>query len=94
MPYVGEDPFLYILDSWGGQTKQELYDKKFKDSNDLPTCTLKVIPPKCTPICQPCDVYFHRQKDGPRQQAFSQVLATGPVCIYTPLNLSPSVPRV
>ena len=25
------------------------------------TCTIKVIPPKCTPLCQPCDVYFYRQ---------------------------------
>jgi hypothetical protein len=25
------------------------------------TSTVKVIPPKRTPMCQPCDVYFYRQ---------------------------------
>ena len=25
------------------------------------TCTVKIIPSKCTPLCQPCDVYFYRQ---------------------------------
>lgn len=35
--------------------------ERVKDDNDLPTCTLKVIPPKCISICQPCDVYFYRQ---------------------------------
>lgn len=24
-------------------------------------CTLKIIPPKCTPLCQPCDVYFYKR---------------------------------
>lgn len=33
----------------------------FTDGAGLSTCTVKVIPPKCTPICQPCDVYFYRQ---------------------------------
>ncbi|XP_076667942.1 uncharacterized protein LOC143368768 [Andrena cerasifolii] len=62
-PYVGRDKFLLILDSWGGQTNPSLYDSKFRDptSNNTPTCTLKVIPPKCTPLCQPCDVYFFRR---------------------------------
>jgi hypothetical protein len=28
-----------------------LYDEKFVDENDEPTCSLKIIPPKCTPLC-------------------------------------------
>lgn len=61
MPYVQEEPFLLLIDSWGGQTNPQLYDELFQDANRLPTCTLKVIPPKCTPLVQPCDVYFYRQ---------------------------------
>lgn len=53
--------FLLLIDSWGGQTKPEIYDEIFQDEEKLPTCTVKVIPPKCTPIVQPCDVYFYRQ---------------------------------
>jgi hypothetical protein len=53
--------FLLILDSWGGQINPALYDEKFVDENDVPTCSLKIIPPKCTPLCQPCAVYFYRQ---------------------------------
>jgi len=60
-PYVGEQPFLLIIDSWGGQTNPELYDDIFQDNEKSPTCTIKVIPPKCTPLVQPCDVYFYRQ---------------------------------
>ncbi|GFT34770.1 hypothetical protein TNCV_618121 [Trichonephila clavipes] len=44
------------------------YDKDFvlntdqTDDKGIPTCTMKVIPPKCTtPLVQPCDVYFYRQ---------------------------------
>lgn len=59
--YVGKENFLLLIDSWGGQTKLEIYDEIFQDDTKLPTCTVKVIPPKCTPIVQPCDVYFYRQ---------------------------------
>lgn len=60
-PYVKTKPFLYIIDSWSGQTSSVLRQMKFKDEGGLPTCTLSIIPPKCTPFCQPCDVYFYRQ---------------------------------
>jgi hypothetical protein len=60
-PYVKKDKFLLILDSWGGQINPAIYDEKFVDENDEPTCSLKIIPPKCTPLCQPCDVYFYKQ---------------------------------
>nr|XP_034196479.1 uncharacterized protein LOC117612002 [Osmia lignaria] len=59
-PYVQKNPFLYITDSWAGQTNPALYEQ-FKDENEQPTCTFKVIPPKCTSLCQPCDIYFYRQ---------------------------------
>lgn len=61
LPYVKQKKFLFIIDSWGGQTDQLLYDHVFVDERKACTCTIKVIPPKCTPICQPCDVYFYRQ---------------------------------
>ncbi|GFY70869.1 HTH CENPB-type domain-containing protein [Trichonephila inaurata madagascariensis] len=60
-PYVEKENFLLLVDSWRGQTKPEIYDEVFQDDYKLPTCTLKIIPPKCTPIVQPCDVYFYRQ---------------------------------
>ncbi|XP_044580607.1 uncharacterized protein LOC123262454 isoform X2 [Cotesia glomerata] len=61
MPYVQKNKFLLIIDSWTGQVKPELYDEIFQDDKKMPTCTFKVIPPKCTPLVQPCDVYFCRQ---------------------------------
>ncbi|XP_017882744.1 uncharacterized protein LOC108626532 isoform X1 [Ceratina calcarata] len=61
LPYVGTEKFLLIIDSSGGQTNPVLYDEIFSDNVGLPSCTVKVIPPKCTAICQPCDVYFYRQ---------------------------------
>lgn len=60
-PYVKTEKFLLLIDSWGGQTKPELYDEIFLDDDNMPTCTIKVIPPKCTHLVQPCDVYFYRQ---------------------------------
>lgn len=60
-PYVQENKFLLLIDSWGGQTNPQLYDELFQDEEGLPTCSIKVIPPKCTPLVQPCDVYFYRQ---------------------------------
>jgi len=61
LPYVKENKFLLLIDSWGGQTNPGMYDEIFKDDRKIGTCTIKVIPPKCTPMCQPCDVYFYRQ---------------------------------
>lgn len=61
LPYVTDKKFLLIIDSWGGHTNPGLYDNIFEDKKGNATCTLKVIPPKCTPLCQPCDVYFYRQ---------------------------------
>lgn len=60
-PYVGENGFMLMVDSWTGQTNLEMYDEIFVDSESLPTCTVKVIPGKCTSMCQPLDVYFYRQ---------------------------------
>ncbi|GFW78911.1 HTH CENPB-type domain-containing protein [Trichonephila clavipes] len=60
-PYVKEEKFIFLIDSWGGQTNPVLYDEIFTDDKGIPTCTMKVIPPKCTPLGQPCDVYFYRQ---------------------------------
>ena len=60
--YVGEENFLLLIDSWGGQTDQSMYDEMFQlDDEGFPKCTFKVIPPKCTPLVQPCAVYFYRQ---------------------------------
>ncbi|GFX69086.1 HTH CENPB-type domain-containing protein [Trichonephila clavipes] len=61
MPYVKEEKFLFLIDSWGGQTNPVLYDEIFTDDKGIPTCTMKVISSKCTPLVQPCDVYFYRQ---------------------------------
>jgi hypothetical protein len=60
-PYVKRDKFTLFLDSWGGQANPALNSEKFPDETDEPTCTLKIILPKCTPLCQPCDTYFYRQ---------------------------------
>ncbi|XP_046614245.1 uncharacterized protein LOC124302295 [Neodiprion virginianus] len=60
-PYVQNEKFLLLIDSWVEHTNPELYDEMFQDDKKLPTCTMKVIPPKCTPLVQPCDVYFYRQ---------------------------------
>ena len=58
---MGKEKFLLLIDSWGGQTKLEMYDEIFQDDDKMSTCTVKVIPTKCTPLIQPCDVYFYRQ---------------------------------
>jgi hypothetical protein len=60
-PSIKKNKFLLSIDSWGEQTNPAIYNKKFSEENDEPTCTLKIIPPKCTLLCQPCDVYFYRQ---------------------------------
>ena len=78
-PYVNNNKFLMIVDSWGGQTSPAIYDQKFIDENNLSTCTLKIIPPKCTPLCQPCDVYFYRQIKNyiARFQNYYELFTTG-----------------
>jgi hypothetical protein len=48
--YVKKDKFLLIIDSWGGQTNPAIYNEEFLDENDEPTCTLKIIPPKCVSL--------------------------------------------
>ena len=58
--YVENRPFVLILDSWSGHSKQTLYED-FKNENGESTCTLKIIPANYTPLCQPLDVYLHRQ---------------------------------
>lgn len=60
-PYVNKNKFLLIIDSCEGQTDPTLYDDIFEDETGRASCTIKVIPSKCTLICQPCDVYFYRQ---------------------------------
>lgn len=60
-PYVGNNPFLIIVDSWGGQKNIHMYNDNFTNHDNKVTCNLQIIPPKYTPICQPCDVYFYRQ---------------------------------
>lgn len=60
-PYVQENRFLLILDSWGGQTNEDLFDPYFADENGEPSCAIAVIPPLCAQYCQPCDVTFFRQ---------------------------------
>uniref|UniRef100_UPI001478BC9B LOW QUALITY PROTEIN: uncharacterized protein LOC117611452 n=1 Tax=Osmia lignaria TaxID=473952 RepID=UPI001478BC9B len=60
-PYVGNNPFLMIVDSWGGHKNIHMYNETFVNSENKPTCNVQIIPPKCTPICQPYDVYFYRQ---------------------------------
>jgi len=58
---VENNKFLLLIDSWGGQTDLTLYDDIFEDEEGRASCFTKIIPPKCTPLCQPCDVYFYRQ---------------------------------
>lgn len=55
--YVKNEEFLLIIDAWSGQVNTEMNDAIFSNDEDLPTCTLKVIPGKCTSTCQPLDVY-------------------------------------
>ena len=55
VPFVKDNKFTLILDSWGGQKDQDLY-AKFNGS-----CNLIVRQSCCTQYYQPLDVYFHRQ---------------------------------
>lgn len=61
LPYVKNNRFLLIIDSWKGQTNPSLHDEIFENEYGEATCTLKVIPLKCTPLCQSCNVFFYRQ---------------------------------
>ena len=47
--------FIYIADSWSGQTDQEIYENIFERK-----CKFISIPPHCTSLIQPLDVYFFR----------------------------------
>ena len=60
-PLWGKKIFFCVLTLGGGQAKPEIYDEIFNNDYNLPTCTIKVIPPKCMPLVLPCDVYFYRQ---------------------------------
>jgi hypothetical protein len=60
-PYVGENVFLLLVESWGGQADATIYDDTFGKQSGEVTCTVKVILPKCTPLCQPYHVYFYCQ---------------------------------
>lgn len=61
MPYTRNNAFLFIADSWGGQTDISSIKEVFTDSSGVCTASVEIIPPHCTPMCQPCDVYFFRQ---------------------------------
>jgi len=58
-PSVNGD-FIFIIDSWSGQTNRNIYDEHF-GSEGQHNCNLKIIPEKTTSICQPLDTTFHRQ---------------------------------
>jgi hypothetical protein len=60
-PYCKNEEFLLILDSWGGQTDIAHFNSIFTDNDGNCSSTVEIIPPHCTPYCQPCDVYFFRQ---------------------------------
>ncbi|KAL6416504.1 hypothetical protein ACFW04_013408 [Cataglyphis niger] len=37
-PYIGNNPFLFIVDFWGGQKNIQIYNEIFRDENNKPTC--------------------------------------------------------
>ena len=51
--YTGN--FVYIADSWNGQTDDNMYKELFENK-----CTFLQIPTHCTALIQPLDVYFFR----------------------------------
>lgn len=61
MEYCEKKEFLLIVDSWGGQTDTAHFNSVFTDDDGNCSSTIEIIPPHCTPYCQPCDVYFFRQ---------------------------------
>ena len=58
-PYDAGEP-VFLIKLMQRIKNTALYDTLYRDENDLPTCTLKIIPPKCTPLCQSCDLFFYR----------------------------------
>lgn len=60
-PYCKSNEFLLIIDSWGGQTDPGHFKNNFTNTNGDCNANVEIIPPHCTPYCQPCDVYFFRQ---------------------------------
>ena len=51
---VGNRKVLLLLDTWSGQTSEQLYSK-------MKHFQLEVIPKKTTPLVQPLDITFNRQ---------------------------------
>ncbi|OXA55840.1 hypothetical protein Fcan01_08843 [Folsomia candida] len=49
VPAVTKD-FLWILDSWTGQTNLQSYNKFFGENNGMPEITVKIIPEKCLEV--------------------------------------------
>lgn len=60
-PYVENKNFLLILDSWGGQKDPSLFHQRFTNEDGERNSSVEIIPPHCTPIAQPLDVFFFRQ---------------------------------
>ena len=52
-PFLKDDNCVLLLDSWPGQTDETVCQH--------PSLQLLIIPPKCTSLIQPLDVYFFRQ---------------------------------
>jgi hypothetical protein len=50
-----------IRDGTRGQANPRLYDEVFVKNDGETKCNLKLITPKYTPLCQPCDFYFYKQ---------------------------------
>jgi hypothetical protein len=55
-----KDDFLYLIDSWTGQTNLEMYTQRF-GIEGTPKCIVKRIPEKTTSLVQPLDTTFNRQ---------------------------------
>ncbi|CAF2838549.1 unnamed protein product, partial [Rotaria sp. Silwood2] len=53
-PAVGNEKVLLLLDTWGGQTDEQLYSK-------MKHLRLEIIPKKTTAMVQPLDITFNRQ---------------------------------
>jgi hypothetical protein len=45
-----------------GQINPALYNEMFHNENDEPISSLKIILPKCTPLCQPVTRVFTESK--------------------------------
>ena len=50
-----------IRDGTRGQANPRLYDEVFVKNEGETKFNLKLITPKYTPLCQPCDFYFYKQ---------------------------------